>query len=1145
MCKGQLGVRVIDVMVTAEGNSCQGTHDFCEDITWHELWVPQLLLPWIVAVLLCPGMFLLSLVYSKLGSSRRLHRCHRRYLGTPDKPPMKSGLLHTCNILQMLLSGVHVVLFVERSYSHTVSWGSRIIELFLCAYFIFHYFMKACIYEFDVFFPLNKPSLIDAFSIVTPIYFLGSPSADVPWVSLSYLRIYYCVWTYRDVANLSYFIQQLSDVSRSLILLLLDTAALVVTLACTVMLLEILGDPSFLEHESTTTGMGDISFEKMVYWIFTTISTVGYGDFTPTNMLSRMVVVYAIVTGVVLFSVQTGKLMTLQTLEDAGKGRYHHDGRHDYLVVVGGAVHQFSWVLPNFLTELYELENAETVPFPRAVLMAPRETHPELREFIRSLPKHARERIHYFYGNIMSQEDQQRVHLEGARLAVVLPNVRSADPNQEDQDNILRALAMKRACPKINLRLMVMKPESKVRAVNVGIQDSRCFSIHELKSSLLCESCRCRGWSTLISNLISSDVGDDAEQEMEEIVGKSPLWVQNYRYGFAMDFHGLSIHDRFVGRSFLEFAAECFECGVAPVAVQIEGKIILNPASTFKFTKGDVVFCVHPGGSHLNFTTLANQTCDWRSEFVKRQASARRSRRKGQGSGVYFEDVGCLRSLPEKNYHDQQRQTRQAVHRSAVRTPNDVTLPQFALWARKAGAKAIAGDINDKMNLPKDDAHMLQVEEIEELEELTEIIADKGQHVLLVLLETGMWQHVEAFVKSLRAEFLPVFQPIIVLTEILPPREVLKETAWTFHEVSFMLGRSTRIQDLYKAGMKQARTIVLLSGSGPPSCEWHMVDAVGVMTLVNIENEQLGTHTVVELLNEDSVRLLTRYPIHVPGADSSDETDAVEEIPKKFSHGARMTMKNSPRKTLARSDSFQRITKEFKNRKSITQVVAHQGIPWDGKSHSHDQKEPFNTIPRFASGNIFTASCLGVLMARAYYTPGIIELVEAILLGDKKDQESFPFQIRIPSGFAGKPYSRLIDKLLSGWPMSSSSSDDRQSKDEAGIANSVAAIPLGIYRLHNNGNHSFDEYVHHVITNPPRHFIIEQTDLVFVIGCAAFGAACFNEGILVEAAPHSNPRHHNSIFTPQMTRAGTEPVPVATFSTLSSLGCNTDPVSAY
>jgi len=303
---------------------------------------------------------------------------------------------------------------------------------------------------------------------------------------------------------------------------------------------------------------------------------------------------------------------------------------------------------------------------------------------------------------------------------------------------------------------------------------------------------------------------------------------------------------------------------------------------------------------------------------------------------------------------------------------------------------------------------------------------------------------------------------------------------------------------------------------------------------VNIENEALGAHTVVELLNEDSVRLLTRYPMSTSNLDD-DEGDEVETLPTAYRNSQSPGKKNSlanARKSLSpklasqnsrlfRSRSNSEIGKGLMKKNRQSKVPA-QPMSWEGRltnaTTRQDQSSPFadqemfNCCPRFASGNIFTASCLGVLMARAYYTPGIIELVEAILLGDKKRQESFPYQIRIPSSCAGKPYSRIIDKLLSGWPMQSSSSDDCQTPGAEFNEVAAGAMPLGIYRTHTpHGPHSNgfeDEAVSHVITNPPRTFILELTDLVFVIGSVAFGAACLNEGILVEAAPN-NPRNSN------------------------------------
>ena len=51
--------------------------------------------------------------------------------------------------------------------------------------------------------------------------------------------------------------------------------------------------------------MGDISFYQMTYFVFVTISTVGYGDYSPVTVIGRFLIIFVIMGGVVFFSNQT------------------------------------------------------------------------------------------------------------------------------------------------------------------------------------------------------------------------------------------------------------------------------------------------------------------------------------------------------------------------------------------------------------------------------------------------------------------------------------------------------------------------------------------------------------------------------------------------------------------------------------------------------------------------------------------------------------------------------------------------------------------------------------------------------------------------------------------------------------------------
>ena len=74
------------------------------------------------------------------------------------------------------------------------------------------------------------------------------------------------------------------------------------------------------------------------YRTMTTVSTVGYGDFTPTTMLSRGFTMFAIVLGVVFFTVETAAIYNLQQLEASGRGKFiPNKVDRGHVVCLGGA----------------------------------------------------------------------------------------------------------------------------------------------------------------------------------------------------------------------------------------------------------------------------------------------------------------------------------------------------------------------------------------------------------------------------------------------------------------------------------------------------------------------------------------------------------------------------------------------------------------------------------------------------------------------------------------------------------------------------------------------------------------------------------------------------------------------------------------
>ena len=61
-------------------------------------------------------------------------------------------------------------------------------------------------------------------------------------------------------------------------------------------------------------------------------------------------------------------------------------------------------------------------------------------------------RVSYFMGSPMSASDLQRISAQSASMAFVIGSSSATNPDQEDQDNLLRAFGIHKTLPTLRLR---------------------------------------------------------------------------------------------------------------------------------------------------------------------------------------------------------------------------------------------------------------------------------------------------------------------------------------------------------------------------------------------------------------------------------------------------------------------------------------------------------------------------------------------------------------------------------------------------------------------------------------------------------------------------------------------------------------------
>ena len=123
--------------------------------------------------------------------------------------------------------------------------------------------------------------------------------------------------------------------------------------------------------------------------------------------------------------------------------------------------------------------------WPDVVMLYPARIDDSLKEQLKNLGQEKTRKVFYYVGSPMRKEDLERVGLEDASMVDVMADVSVKDKAGEDGYNLLRALSVRKFNPEVKLRLMLLRPEIKERAVNAWIDGEHCFSVGEMKAVLV------------------------------------------------------------------------------------------------------------------------------------------------------------------------------------------------------------------------------------------------------------------------------------------------------------------------------------------------------------------------------------------------------------------------------------------------------------------------------------------------------------------------------------------------------------------------------------------------------------------------------------------------------------------------------------
>ena len=808
----------------------------------------------------------------------------------------------------------------------------------------------------------------------------------------------------------------------------LKTFCISVTMAGVILVVETLGEPQIFRTTSTPTAMGDISLLTMFYWVFTTITTVGYGDYTPKTNLSRIITILYIVAGVLFFTIETERLLHMLGQLHSGKGDY--EGHTKHVLVSGGGANKCDPLMLVFLKEL--LASGPTFS---VVVVVTGEVDPRYYKAMDSSWSHGR--LSVLSGTVLDLTDLIRMQCYEASMAFIIADSTSVDPDQEDGANILCAANINRVAPDLRLRLMVLRPANKLIALSMGIAQHKCYSLYEMKASLMAMSCRCPGYSSLVLNFFLGDPYMEALKADQLQFKKLSTWQQQYFGASNKSFLGVLIHEDYVGLTFGVAAKMIYQRsngGAIMIALQADDGPLIFPHSSI-LREDDIVFLVSDDFKSAAKAAKKRVKKMWEDALGKMEEKALKEEFHSWKFVIdykpqYFERMR-LRDAGEAG--------REALREKELERTVDLmvqhrsTGPQVA---RKRSHKTVSfqrlKDTERELNLEREvskpavvktDIHIegdagaltqefsetrdlgrnskLTQRKQEEVQHAAAMVKERG-HILLLLCQDKLWQQVTAFIKVLRSDELHFFRNIIVMGPSFPPIDL-----WdAFDDVAFVVGNPVNRDDLISVGGHVADKVCLFAGQPTNESELKFVDRMPMIVISQLEiicaEAQSDTYTIIEFLYVENSQVLPPVPLSCRprGWESSSRSILRDEVDE------------------------------------------------DASTHSQ---------PRYAAGRIFTPAAIGALYGQAYQMPGVLEVLEALVLPSSRGQKTFPLQLPplewIASDYIGKTFGELAEGMLeNGLGMTY--------KNEEGDVISSAIMPLGLYRRTEDTDKKVDGVMH-------------------------------------------------------------------------------------
>lgn len=238
-----------------------------------------------------------------------------------------------------------------------------------------------------------------------------------------------------------------------------------------------------------------------LWWVMTTLTTVGYGDYYPSTIEGKLFAMFLYLTGIGLIGVLIGKIVEgfaiMREKKEAGKMGYLGT---DHIVIIGWSrKSQFAI---------------------REILSSHPETEIVLVDQLEKTPL-SEDRFHFVCGDASQETSLIQANIAKAKAAILFADDKVADPSLADGKSLLIATTIERLAPRVHTTVEIMTEEHIQNFKHIKVDEF--ILSDETISHMAVLSAFANGIPGVISQLLSRNTGADLYQ-----IGKRPHW-KTYR----------------------------------------------------------------------------------------------------------------------------------------------------------------------------------------------------------------------------------------------------------------------------------------------------------------------------------------------------------------------------------------------------------------------------------------------------------------------------------------------------------------------------------------------------------------------------------------------------------------------------------------